>query len=719
MQPFLSALDRYTKMPAFADRFGAKVYKLAEDAQGNRLTFLKVTGGTLRVREVLESPKNTVGEKVNQIRVYSGEKYKSVNEACAGMVCAVTGITFARPGDGLGAEQNSAMPVLEPVLTYRLELPDTVSVHTALAHMRVLEAEDPQLNVFRDERSGDIGVQLMGEIQLEVLRSLIKERFGYDVGFGRGNIIYKETIESTVEGVGHFEPLRHYAEVHLLLKPGKRDSGLLFTADCREDLLDRNWQRLILTHLYEKTHLGVLTGSPITDMEITLAAGRAHPKHTEGGDFRQATYRAVRQGLMMTESVLLEPFYNFRLEIPQESLGRALTDLQQMGANFTQPDLEDGRSIITGSAPVSRIANYAETLAAYTRGEGQITCTLKGYEPCVNAEEVIAASGYDPELDLRNPTGSVFCSHGAGTPVPWYEVRERMHVDSGWRDPSDGPGTGKALLGYDDDWDEDLAYGGAGRTGLRAGVRKEEKPVSFSEREARLFAEEDELRRIFERTYGPIKSRFGDDEPDNRRSAKSWKRASRVISADPPDKRSHAAKKAVEKEYLLIDGYNIVFAWEDLREMALQDIMAARDKLIDMLVDFAGFRKEHVILVFDAYKVRGGRGEVIHVGGIDVIYTKEAETADLYIEKAAHELSKKYKVTVATSDAVEQVIIYGAGAYRMSAQNLLEELLLTKGLMREHYEKRDEKRAGGILAQMSEEDARALQEHLDNLEENE
>ena len=485
-------------------------------------------------------------------------------------------------------------------------------------------------------------------------------------------------------------------------------------------MLAVNWQRLIMTHLEEKRHRGVLIGAEITDMKISLLTGKAHLKHTEGGDFRQATYRAVRQGLMMTESVLLEPFYSFRLEIPQESLGRALTDLQQMGANFTQPDLEEGRSIITGSAPVSKIANYAETLAAYTRGEGQITCTLKGYEPCVNAEEVIAASGYDPELDLRNPTGSVFCSHGAGTPVPWYEVRERMHVDSGWRDPSDGPGTGKAMLGYGEDWDEDLAYGGAGRTGLRAGVRKEEKPVSFSEREARLFAEEDELRRIFERTYGPIKSRFGDDEPDNGRSAKSWKRASRVISAEPPDKRSHAAKKAVEKEYLLIDGYNIVFAWEELREMALRDIMAARDKLIDMLVDFAGFRKEHVILVFDAYKVRGGRGEVIHVGGIDVIYTKEAETADLYIEKAAHELSKKYKVTVATSDAVEQVIIYGAGAYRMSAQNLLEELLLTKGMMREHYEKRnDEKRAGGILAQMSEEDARALQEHLDNLEENE
>ena len=559
----------------------------------------------------------------------------------------------------------------------------------------------------------------MGQVQKEILQRMIRERLGLRVSFGEPSIIYKETIARAVEGVGHFEPLRHYAEVHLLLEPGVPGSGLVFENRCRADILAVNWQRLIMTHLEEKRHRGVLTGAEITDMKISLLTGKAHLKHTEGGDFRQATYRAVRQGLMMTESVLLEPFYSFRMEIPQESLGRALTDLQQMGASFTQPDLEDGRSVITGSAPVSQIANYAEQLAAYTRGEGQITCTLKGYEPCTNAEEIIAASGYDPELDLRNPPGSVFCAHGAGTPVPWYEVRERMHVDSGWRDPSDGPLTGKAMLGYaeEDLWEEDMSYGSAGRTGLRAGVRKAEKPASFSEREAKLFAEEDELRRIFERTYGPIKSRFSDEEPDNGRSAKSWKRASRVISADPPDKRSHAARKATEKEYLLIDGYNIVFAWEDLRELAAKDIMAARDKLIDMIVDFAGFRKEHVILVFDAYKVRGGRGEVIHVGGIDVIYTKEAETADLYIEKAAHELSKRYKVTVATSDAVEQVIIYGAGAYRMSAQNLLEELVLTKSLMREHYEKKDGGKSGGVLAGMSEETAAALQKHLESLEE--
>ena len=718
----LECLDTLLQPPVYGDTFGAKVFKITRDG-GARLTWMKLTGGRLSVKTPLAECTDEKGnpEKVEQIRFYSGNKFETRQEAAAGEVCAVTGLTGTRVGQGIGAEAGGTEELLQPVLRCAVILPPGEDLFKAYRSLRTLEEEDPTLHLNYDEEKKEITAQIMGQVQKEILQRMIRERLGLRVSFGDPSIIYKETIARAVEGVGHFEPLRHYAEVHLLLEPGLPGSGLVFENRCRADVLAVNWQRLIMTHLEEKRHRGVLTGAEITDMKISLLTGRAHLKHTEGGDFRQATYRAVRQGLMMTESVLLEPFYSFRMEIPQESLGKALTDLQQMGANFTQPDLEEGRSVITGSAPVSRIANYAEQLAAYTRGEGQITCTLKGYEPCTNAEEIIAASGYDPELDLRNPPGSVFCSHGAGTPVPWYEVRERMHVDSGWRDPSDGPMTGKALLGYteEDMWEEDLSYGSAGRTGLRAGVRKEEKPVSFGEREARFFAEEDELRRIFERTYGPIKSRFSDDEPDNGRSAKSWKRASRVISAEPPDKRSHAARKASEKEYLLIDGYNIVFAWEDLRELAIKDIMAARDKLIDLIVDFAGFRKEHVILVFDAYKVRGGRGEVIHVGGIDVIYTKEAETADLYIEKAAHELSKRYKVTVATSDAVEQVIIYGAGAYRMSAQNLLEELVLTKSLMREHYEKRDEKKAGGILAQMSEEDAQALKEHLENLEENE
>ena len=716
----LECLDTLIQPPVYGDAFGARIFKITRDG-GARLTWMKLTGGRLSVKTPLAECTDEKGspEKVEQIRFYSGSKYEARQEAVAGEVCAVTGLTRTRVGQGIGAEASGAEELLQPVLRCAVLLPPGEDLFKAYRSLRTLEEEDPTLHLTYDEEKKEITAQIMGQVQKEILQRMIRERLGLRVSFGEPSIIYKETIARAVEGVGHFEPLRHYAEVHLLLEPGVPGSGLVFENRCRADILAVNWQRLIMTHLEEKRHRGVLTGAEITDMKISLLTGRAHLKHTEGGDFRQATYRAVRQGLMMTESVLLEPFYSFRMEIPQESLGRALTDLQQMGASFTQPDLEDGRSVITGSAPVSRIANYAEQLAAYTRGEGQITCTLKGYEPCTNAEEIIAASGYDPELDLRNPPGSVFCAHGAGTPVPWYEVRERMHVDSGWRDPSDGPLTGKAMLGYaeEDLWEEDMSYGSAGRTGLRAGVRKAEKPASFSEREAKLFAEEDELRRIFERTYGPIKSRFSDEEPDNGRSAKSWKRASRVISADPPDKRSHAARKATEKEYLLIDGYNIVFAWENLRELATKDIMAARDKLIDMIVDFAGFRKEHVILVFDAYKVRGGRGEVIHVGGIDVIYTKEAETADLYIEKAAHELSKRYKVTVATSDAVEQVIIYGAGAYRMSAQNLLEELVLTKSLMREHYEKKDGGKSGGVLAGMSEETAAALQKHLESLEE--
>lgn len=716
----LECLDTLIQPPVYGDAFGARIFKITRDG-GARLTWMKLTGGRLSVKTPLAECTDEKGspEKVEQIRFYSGSKYEARQEAVAGEVCAVTGLTRTRVGQGIGAEASGAEELLQPVLRCAVLLPPGEDLFKAYRSLRTLEEEDPTLHLTYDEEKKEITAQIMGQVQKEILQRMIRERLGLRVSFGEPSIIYKETIARAVEGVGHFEPLRHYAEVHLLLEPGVPGSGLVFENRCRADILAVNWQRLIMTHLEEKRHRGVLTGAEITDMKISLLTGKAHLKHTEGGDFRQATYRAVRQGLMMTESVLLEPFYSFRMEIPQESLGRALTDLQQMGASFTQPDLEDGRSVITGSAPVSQIANYAEQLAAYTRGEGQITCTLKGYEPCTNAEEIIAASGYDPELDLRNPPGSVFCVHGAGTPVPWYEVRERMHVDSGWRDPSDGPLTGKAMLGYaeEDLWEEDMSYGSAGRTGLRAGVRKAEKPASFSEREAKLFAEEDELRRIFERTYGPIKSRFSDEEPDNGRSAKSWKRASRVISADPPDKRSHAARKATEKEYLLIDGYNIVFAWEDLRELATKDIMAARDKLIDMIVDFAGFRKEHVILVFDAYKVRGGRGEVIHVGGIDVIYTKEAETADLYIEKAAHELSKRYKVTVATSDAVEQVIIYGAGAYRMSAQNLLEELVLTKGMMREHYEKKDGGKSGGVLAGMSEETAAALQKHLESLEE--
>ena len=673
----LECLDTLLQPPVYGDTFGAKVFKITRDG-GARLTWMKLTGGRLSVKTPLAECTDEKGnpEKVEQIRFYSGNKFETRQEAAAGEVCAVTGLTGTRVGQGIGAEAGGTEELLQPVLRCAVILPPGEDLFKAYRSLRTLEEEDPTLHLNYDEEKKEITAQIMGQVQKEILQRMIRERLGLRVSFGDPSIIYKETIARAVEGVGHFEPLRHYAEVHLLLEPGLPGSGLVFENRCRADVLAVNWQRLIMTHLEEKRHRGVLTGAEITDMKISLLTGRAHLKHTEGGDFRQATYRAVRQGLMMTESVLLEPFYSFRMEIPQESLGRALTDLQQMGANFTQPDLEEGRSVITGSAPVSRIANYAEQLAAYTRGEGQITCTLKGYEPCTNAEEIIAASGYDPELDLRNPPGSVFCSHGAGTPVPWYEVRERMHVDSGWRDPSDGPMTGKALLGYteEDMWEEDLSYGSAGRTGLRAGVRKEEKPVSFGEREARFFAEEDELRRIFERTYGPIKSRFSDDEPDNGRSAKSWKRASRVISSDPPDKRSHAARKVSEKEYLLIDGYNIVFAWEDLRELAIKDIMAARDKLIDLIVDFAGFRKEHVILVFDAYKVPGGEGERYDSANLHIAYTRENESADLYIERLADEIGKDESVRVVTSDSLIRLTALRAGVLRTSSKEFRAEV---------------------------------------------
>ena len=469
----LECLDTLIQPPVYGDAFGARIFKITRDG-GARLTWMKLTGGRLSVKTPLAECTDEKGspEKVEQIRFYSGSKYEARQEAVAGEVCAVTGLTRTRVGQGIGAEASGAEELLQPVLRCAVLLPPGEDLFKAYRSLRTLEEEDPTLHLTYDEEKKEITAQIMGQVQKEILQRMIRERLGLRVSFGEPSIIYKETIARAVEGVGHFEPLRHYAEVHLLLEPGVPGSGLVFENRCRADILAVNWQRLIMTHLEEKRHRGVLTGAEITDMKISLLTGRAHLKHTEGGDFRQATYRAVRQGLMMTESVLLEPFYSFRMEIPQESLGRARTDLQQMGASFTQPDLEDGRSVITGSAPVSQIANYAEQLAAYTRGEGQITCTLKGYEPCTNAEEIIAASGYDPELDLRNPPGSVFCAHGAGTPVPWYEVRERMHVDSGWRDPSDGPLTGKAMLGYaeEDLWEEDMSYGSAGRTGLRAGV---------------------------------------------------------------------------------------------------------------------------------------------------------------------------------------------------------------------------------------------------------
>ena len=636
----LDCLEQRTLMPAYKEDFAAKAFKITQDHQKNRLTFLKITGGRLRVREMLNDPRNPDGEKVNQIRVYSGERFTAVDEADAGTVCAVTGISFLKVGDGLGAASDTAMPVLQPVLTYTMLLPDGVDAHTAMQRMRLLEAEDPQLNVGWNERSGEITVRLMGDIQIEVLQSLIRERFGMEVGFGQGSIIYKETIENTVEGVGHFEPLRHYAEVHLLLKPQKRGSGLLFNSACKEDLLDKNWQRLILTHLYEKTHLGVLTGSPITDMEITLVAGKAHAKHTEGGDFRQATYRAVRQGLRTAKSVLLEPVYAFTLELPAENAGRAMADIQRMYGSFEPMETDGETAVLRGKCPVATMRDYAKEIAQYTRGRGSLSCTLSGYEPCHNADEVIAAIGYDPDADVDNPCDSVFCSHGAGHTVKWDEVSDHMHL-SGVLDkkPASTP------------------------------VQRMERYRTTDD----LFALDKELMRIFESTYGPVRSRAQSDRIPQRR-----------YDAATGKQKSYAYKPRFEgPEYLLVDGYNVIYAWDRLKQLAEDNVDAARSALINILCNYQGYRKCTLILVFDAYRVKGHDREVEQLDNISVVYTKEAETADAYIEKTSHELAKKNRVRVVTSDLMEQLIIIGNGAIRVSSEDFYDEVRAAEQEIRE------------------------------------
>ena len=642
VEEFLRCLGTYTEMPAYGEAFGAKVYKISQDPQGTRLTFLKVTGGALRVRETLPGEQNTAGEKVNQIRLYSGEKFVSADIAPAGTVCAVTGITFAKPGDGLGAERNTGAPVLEPVLSYSVQLPPGTDTHAALEKLKRLEAEDPLLDVRWDQRTGEVRLRLMGEIQLEVLQKLIAERYGLQVTFGRGSIIYKETIAAPVEGVGHFEPLRHYAEVHLLMKPGPPNSGLRFGSACREDLLDKNWQRLILTHLYEKTHLGVLTGAPITDMEITLASGRAHPKHTEGGDFRQATYRAVRQGLRMARSVLLEPVYDFMLEVPSENIGRAMADIRRMSGTPGVPETVGDATVLSGTAPASEMSDYAKELAHYTRGRGKLTCTLSGYAPCHNAEEVIAAAGYDPDADTENPCDSVFCSHGAGHTVKWNEVPGAMHLPSALEPPKP------------------------------AAAPAQPRPVSSGGGNKRdIFALDKELMEIFERTYGQVKSRSDPAES-----------APRSFGA-PKQPKPRPVPTFTGKEYVLVDGYNVIYAWSGLRELSAGSMADARDSLIRILCNYRGFRQCELILVFDAYKVPGGDREIETVGGISVVYTKEAETADMYIERVSHTLAKDHRVRVVTSDGMEQVIILGNGALRVSAEAFYAEILQTQREIRD------------------------------------
>lgn len=674
VEALLRGLDVWAGEPARDADFGARVFKITRDEQGVRLTWMKLTGGEIRVRQVIEGlGQDGESVKVDQIRIYNGGRYALVQRAGAGSVCALTGLPGTRAGQGLGSCPDGGGALLAPVVTSRVILPEGADVTRAYAQLQSLEEELPQLHVGYEEHRKEITLALMGKVQREILQRLIRERFDLQVQFGQPTVVYKETIADTVEGVGHFEPLRHYAEVHLLLEPGEPGSGLVFESVCPVGVLARNWQRLVLQHLEERRHRGVLTGSEITDMKITLLCGRAD-KHTSGGDFRQATYRAVRQGLMMAKSVLLEPWYDFVLSIPQESIGRAMSDLQQMGASFGQPELSGRGSVLRGSVSVQGLGEYAQTLAEYTHGEGQILCTLAGYRPCHNAEEVILERGYDPELDPYNPTGSVFCVHGAGTTVPWNEVREWMHVDSGWR------AKGEKLVREDEDpLAGAQAFAGGGGALQR---RHEEESQTFEERQARSAALDEELTAIFERTYGAIPSRVGRQQQEGPRE----------IRGAAAGQKKFRPGKAPQKEYLLVDGYNIIFAWEWLREVAQDDIGAARTKLQDILSDFAGTRREHVILVFDAYRVPGGVGEVIRYHNIDVIYTKEAETADLYIEKAAHELARHYKVTVATSDAVEQVIIYGSGAFRMSAAMLADEVRAQKRQVREQIAEEAESR---------------------------
>lgn len=637
VEDFLSALARFTVAPEYPNEFGAKVFKISRDAQGGRLTWLKVTGGALRVKAPLSyrAQNQDYQEKADQLRLYSGIKFRTLEKAGAGSVVAVTGLSHSYVGLGLGTEAEASAPLLQPVLTYQLVLPDGADAHSALTKLRELEEEDPMLRIVWDERYGQIHVQLMGKIQLEILRRRILDRFGLAVTFGEGSIVYRETIASPVLGMGHFEPLRHYAEVQLLIEPLPRGTGIQLASNLATDALDLNWQRLIFTHLLEREHAGVLTGSALTDVRFTLVAGRAHLKHTEGGDFRQATYRAVRQGLMQAESLLLEPYYDFRLEVPAECVGRAMTDLQNMGGTVDSPQSVGENTVLTGYAPVRTLRDYFTDVAAYTRGRGQLSCAVRGYETCQNQDEIVALLGYDAERDTDNPASSVFCDHGGSITIPWNEVAQHVHCDSG--------------IHFDKEETEEKSAPPP-RRGVGAGS---------------AYAADKELQEIFERTYGKVA----------RRAFEPAKKPARTSLADHYDVTIHSE----DTEYLLVDGYNIIFAWDELQRLAAQDIAAARGALIDILANYQGFRKCRVIVVFDAYKVKGNPGSVQTVHGIKVVYTKEAETADTYIERATYELRRERRVRVATSDGPEQVIILGHGALRVSARAFHAEVEAAEG----------------------------------------
>lgn len=671
VEEMMHAVSVLTREPSYPEAFGAKVYKIARDEQGNRLTFLKVTGGCLNVKEEL------LEEKVNQIRIYSGAKYETAGQVKAGEVCAVTGLSKTYPGEGIGCESESFLPVLEPVLTYQIRIPQDCDVHKMLQNLKQLEEEEPLLHIVWNERLGEIHAQLMGEVQTEILKSMIAERFGVRVEFGAGNIVYKETIRNTVEGVGHFEPLRHYAEVHLLLEPGEPGSGMHFLSNCSEDVLDKNWQRLILTHLEEKEHLGVLSGSPVTDMQITLVSGRAHQKHTEGGDFRQATYRAVRQGLKKAESVLLEPYYEYRLEVPSEMVGRALSDLQRMNGTFGSPEQVGEMAVLSGEAPVALMQDYQREVISYTKGRGRLSCSLSGYKPYSNAEEVLTAIGYDSERDPENPTGSVFCAHGAGFVVPWDQVEDYMHLESVFKPKEEEP--------EQDPFDEQAVSAAVRRARYVSSLSPEE------ERELEEMAEASRRKREQARKKYSYRKTELDTGSNSTGEYKSRKRERR-------------------KEYLLVDGYNIIFAWEELRELAKINIDGARGRLMDILSNYQGIRKCTLILVFDAYKVEGFPGEIQQYHNIHVVYTKEAETADQYIEKVAHEIGRKYEVTVATSDGTEQVIIRGQGCHLLSAKELHTEIVLAQKELRENHMEKAESTKNYLFHYLDEETAKEMEE---------
>ncbi|MEE0295123.1 MAG: translation factor GTPase family protein [Eubacterium sp.] len=635
----LNAMANLTKNKSYSDEFGARVYKISRDSQGNRLTHMKVTGGVLKVKDVIND------EKVNQIRIYSGNKFETKDSVKAGEVCAVTGLENTRPGQGIGDQEGESIPVLEPVLTYQIILPEGCDAHNTFNKLKQLEEEDPQLDIVWNENLKEIHARLMGDVQIEILQSLIKERFDIDVTFGQGSIVYKETIKNKVEGIGHFEPLRHYAEVHLLLEPGEPGSGMVFETACKEDDLDKNWQRLILTHLYEKQHVGVLTGSHITDMKITLIGGRAHAKHTEGGDFRQATYRAVRNGLKQAESVLLEPYYEFTLEVPTENVGRAMNDISQMKGEFETPKTNGEVTEITGYAPVSTMSGYITTVNTYTRGRGRLYCKLAGYMPCHNASEVIMEINYDSERDVENPTGSVFCAYGAGFNVEWDKVKDYAHV------------TTDNLK--DNDYEEPEKF---------VPVKQPEPGKKWQM--GASYAEDKELQAIFEKQFGPVKRRLANETgfgyTYNQGSGKKTQK--KYVYKENKNKKN-------EKKYLLVDGYNVIFAWKELNELAQVNLDGARLKLMDIMSNYQGYKQCELILVFDAYKVKGNIGEVSKYNNINVVYTKEAETADTYIEKVTNEIGKKYQVTVATSDRLEQMIVLSRGAVRMSSNELLQDVM--------------------------------------------